>query len=301
MKAIPHDFEPDLKKIEEIFTEFQNGEDSMGLATLMTVLEVPEKEFPILADIMLTEAEKALNDKNALLTMIEAMHASDIKVEDLTKMYTNICDEMDNTMVNFSQQKRDFIKRYLNIIVNALQSLEGVARRVITIPISYCNDNAKQPTYANIGDAGMDVYATEDITIDPGEQYILKTGVQVAIPTGYELQVRPRSGLSAKTKLRVANAPGTIDSGYRDEIGIILENIEPKIRNFEVENVLNSNGDLDGLKITSVEYGRSFTIEKGSRIAQLVLSEVPTVIFQEVENVKLIDGDRQGGFGSSGK
>src|SRR5574344_2884718 len=86
------------------------------------------------------------------------------------------------------------------------------------------NKDAVIPTYAHTGDAGMDIRAIEDVELNPHETKIIHTGIAVAIPEGYELQVRPRSGLSLKTPLRVSNTPGTIDSGYRDEIGIIISN-----------------------------------------------------------------------------
>jgi len=94
----------------------------------------------------------------------------------------------------------------------------------VDIKVEICRENIQLPEYANPGDAGIDIYAAEDVTINPGETKIIPTGLKVAIPTGYEIQVRPRSGLSAKTPLRVPNSPGTIDAGYRDEVGVILTN-----------------------------------------------------------------------------
>jgi dUTP pyrophosphatase len=122
-------------------------------------------------------------------------------------------------------------------------------------------EEAKVPTYARAGDAGLDVYAIEEMDIKPGETIIAKTGIKVVVPRGYELQVRPKSGRSAKSKLRVANAPGTIDSGYRDEIGIILENIEPAIVDITYDFV-------DGKPvINSILHGTTIHIGKGEKIA----------------------------------
>ena len=141
----------------------------------------------------------------------------------------------------------------------------------------------------------MDVYALEDITVNPGETVLVKTGLKVAIPVGYELQVRPKSGRALKTKLRVANTPGTIDSGYRDEIGVIIENIEHPIQDIEYEF------DEHGTPIIkSILHGKSYTINKGDKFAQLVLNEVPHVAFYKVDNINEIKGDRGGGFGSTG-
>jgi dUTP pyrophosphatase len=138
------------------------------------------------------------------------------------------------------------------------------------------------PQYAKAGDAGMDVraYLTDkkeytynpDTPIHAGATVIVPTGLKVAIPEGYEIQVRPRSGLAIKKGLTVLNAPGTIDSGYRGEIGVILHN-------------------------TSSEM---VIIEHGERIAQLVLSQVPSIEWEEVEELSSTDRG-EGGFGSTGK
>jgi dUTP pyrophosphatase len=138
----------------------------------------------------------------------------------------------------------------------------------------------------------MDVYALEDITINPGETKMIPLGIKVALPAGYELQVRPKSGRCLRTKLRVANTPGTIDAGYRDEICVLIDNIEPFIKNAKITP--------EGY-ITEVEYGSSYTIGKGEKFAQLVLNEIPKAIFYEVNDIDTIENDgRDGGFGSTG-
>ncbi len=146
-------------------------------------------------------------------------------------------------------------------------------KQKINISIELCNENAVLPTYAREGDAGMDIYAVEDTIIPAGRTKIIHTGLKVAIPEGYEIQVRPRSGLSLKSPLRVANSPGTIDAGYRDEIGVIM---------------------------TNTDSIHSFTINKGDRIAQMVLQEVPRINWEVVNSVANIGENRGGGFGSSG-
>ena len=175
---------------------------------------------------------------------------------------------------------------------NAVSEAEGVSKRHILIPIEYCHEDAKIPTYAHLTDAGMDIYLTEDVTIHPGETKLIPTGIKVAIPLGYELQVRPKSGRSLKSKLRIANTPGTIDAGYRDEIGIIVDNIDPVIRSAEMDE----NG-----RLYNILWGSDITLSKGEKIAQLVLNEVPKAVFYEVESVAAIENDgRKGGFGSTG-
>ena len=142
------------------------------------------------------------------------------------------------------------------------------------------------PTYAHEGDAGMDLYASEDTLIEPGETVIVPTGIAVAIPKGYELQIRPRSGVTVKTKLRVQL--GTVDCTYRGAIGVI------------VDNDARHGMDVDYYSIFGchTEWG-SYLIRKGDRISQGVLSPVSHAHFTEVD--ALDDSPRGGnGFGSTG-
>lgn len=126
--------------------------------------------------------------------------------------------------------------------------------------------------YSRDGDAGFDLRATEDAYLLPGDTLLIGTGVRMAVPVGYELQVRPRSGLAAKNSLTVLNSPGTVDSNYRGEIKVILHNA-----------------------------GRDdYMVARGERIAQGVVSEVPRGVFLEVP---ALDETARGedGFGSSGR
>lgn len=127
------------------------------------------------------------------------------------------------------------------------------------------------PKYATRGDAGADLCASEALTLHPWSRALVKTGIKIAIPYGYVGLIHPRSGLALNTGITVLNAPGTIDSGYRGEVGVILFNS------------------------TDV----AFEIEVGTRIAQLVIQKVETAEFEIVD--ALIDTDRgEGGFGSTG-
>ena len=207
--------------------------------------------------------------------------------------FVKICEQIDIQMKDaITQPKRDFLKQILGMTYNAVSNSEGISKRHVTIPIEYCNPEAKMPTYAHLTDAGMDVYLTEDVVIHPGETKLIPLGIKVALPLGYELQVRPKSGRSLKSKLRIANTPGTIDAGYRDEICIIADNIDQVIKGGEL--------DEEG-RLTSILWGSDIVLEKGEKIAQLVLSEVPKAVFYEIDNVAAITNDgRKGGFGSTG-
>ncbi len=159
----------------------------------------------------------------------------------------------------------------------------------VTVYIEIVRKGIKIPEYSNIFDAGMDVRAAKDVLILPKETIIVPTGFKVAIPKGYEIQVRPRSGLSYNTPLRLSNSPGTIDSGYRDEVGIILTNtsdIKDQDNHYSITTKKNKSG--------------TYEIKKGERIAQFVLGKVPQIKFEIVDDVKKIGQNRGGGFGSTG-
>ena len=141
----------------------------------------------------------------------------------------------------------------------------------------------------------MDLYSPEEYTIYPGETKIIPTGIKCALPKGYAFLIQPRSGMSVKTKLRIANTPGLIDSGYRDEIGVIVENIEPPFKDIEYD--FDDNGEI---YIKSILHGNSYTIHKDERFAQMRLVAVPTAALYEVDSVGEIGENRGGGFGHTG-
>jgi dUTP pyrophosphatase len=128
------------------------------------------------------------------------------------------------------------------------------------------------PSYASEGAAGLDVVAAEDMTLEPGARHAVATGFAIAIPEGYEVQVRPRSGLALKHGITCLNTPGTIDSDYRGEVKVILANLgaEP------------------------------FEVRRGERIAQLVPAPVLRAAFREVDDLDSTERGG-GGFGSTGR
>ena len=283
--------------IDDLDLLLQDNEALEALAPVLDMLQLPEEEFEMLAPGVLEAFQQSVNNPNDKLSLAQALNASGMQTEDLTENLTDFLDEMDT--LPLSAQKRDFLKSLAMTIVNAVNETEGVAKKYITFPIELCHPDAKVPQYAHTTDSGMDVYAVEDVTIAPGETVLVPTGIKVALPPGYELQVRPKSGRALKTKLRVANTPGTIDAGYRDEIKVIIENVDPPIRKLTYEPIAK-DGALHHLEITSIEYGREYTIEKGEKFCQLVLMEVPKATMYTVESVADIGEDRDGGFGSTG-
>ena len=261
------------------------------------LLAMPDEEFSALAPVLMDEINRSLNNPADRITLVAAMASQGYNGEDLTETFDEICKEIDNQLTELSQVKKDWLKQLMGATINAINETEGISKRFVRIPYEKCHEDAKEPAYAHLSDSGMDVYALEDITLAPGEQKIIPIGIKVALPAGYELQVRPKSGLSAKTKLRVANTPGTIDAGYRDEIGVIIENVEPPIRSIATDFAESPN---DPIPVGAIEFGKSYTIGKGQKFAQLVLSEVPKAVLYEVEKVGEIGEDRGGGWGSTG-
>lgn len=132
-------------------------------------------------------------------------------------------------------------------------------------------DGLELPAYATDGAAGMDVLAAEDVNLAPGARHAVATGIAVAIPNGYEIQVRPRSGLALKHGISVPNTPGTIDSDYRGELKVILIN----------------------------HGARPFEVRRGDRIAQLVLAPVTRAAWLKVDDLDET-ARGEGGFGSTG-
>lgn len=142
----------------------------------------------------------------------------------------------------------------------------------ITVPVKLLDPTVEVPSYAYEGDAGLDLRASEDVTLAPFERRLISTGLAVAIPEGYAGFIQPRSGLAYKQGLSMANTPGLIDAHYRGELKVIAIN-------------LDAHEDIH--------------IQRGDRIAQLVIQAVPAVTLVEAD--ELDETDRgAGGFGSSG-
>ena len=260
------------------------------------MLNLPDEQFEPLKPVVLDSLERSFNTPEVRLNFARALNSMELNLEDLEDFLNGMIMALqDSALHNLSKSKIDFLTSIIGILHNAFTASEGISKRIVKVPIEKCDDRAKAPTYANTTDSGMDVYALEDITIAPGETKLIPIGIKVALPRGYELQVRPKSGRSLKSKLRIANTPGTIDAGYRDEIGIIVENIEPVISDISYEY-----DDEGNLKITSIDFGSSYTIGAGEKFAQLVLAEVPKVSWLQVDSVTGIGEDRGGGFGSTG-
>ena len=226
-----------MTNYEEIFGNIINNsvkmvdsETDFGLTAIAGIMSLPDDLFDIISEQFIIELNNQLRSDENRKELLKIADTNNIKIEDIPKFLDEMYKSIDDAFKDFPESRKIFLKRIMSDIFNSIVDFNDELTSSILIPIEFCNKNARMPIYAHETDAGLDIYSTEDINIRPGETILIKTGLKVAIPVGYELQVRPKSGISLKTKLRVANTPGTIDSGYRDEIGIIIENIEHPIQ-----------------------------------------------------------------------
>lgn len=283
---------------QEILQFYENNKDAIdligGLDIFETLLTLEDDDFNELKTQFLLIFKE---------TLAEPSSANEFRMLAISQNYTaekvqNDIDTIIDTIngINFlSETKKDFLKELYLLSANKLQEVVGELNIVVQIPCEL-EEGVQLPIYAHETDAGLDIYAREEITINPGETKIIDTGIKTAIPEGYAILIQPRSGQSVKTKLRIANTPGLIDSGYRDNIGVIIENIEPPFKDIDYD--FDSNGEIH---IKSILHGQPYTISKGQRFAQMRLVAVPKANFVEVSSVNEIGEDRGGGYGSTGQ
>lgn len=170
-------------------------------------------------------------------------------------------------MIILSQEFFNVLTLLCFLVITLLFYKDGVKK----VKIKKLNEDAKLPEYAHKGDAGLDLFSTIDVEIPSGETRLISTGISIALPFRTEAQIRPRSGLALKNSITVLNTPGTIDSGYRGEIGVILINHGKEV----------------------------FKVTKGMKIAQMVIAQYNIAELQEV--IELDNTKRaEKGFGSTG-
>ena len=279
------------KTIEEL----ENMPGLKGISEFAQLFSVDDETFEKLAPLVLDAMKQAYADPNEKLMLIQALNAEGIYSDEFTEKIELLGEELKKEYTGkISDAKINFLISALSIISNVVNETEGVAKRIIQIPIKQLDLNAKVPTYAHAGDGAVDLYTPIDFTLKPGEQKIIPLGFALDLPRGYGALIQPRSGLSAKSKLRIPNTPGLIDSGYKGEVGVIVENVEAPIQDLEVEYDENGTPILK-----SILFGKSLEFSKGDRIAQMRLVETPSMVF--VKTMELNQSDRgEGGFGSSG-
>lgn len=262
------------KGILNEFSELMSGGvasvNKTSLDQFMAVLELEDYKFDKIYPSIKQGIEEGFNDDIVRTDLLNAMkHIPIVDIEAEEKAIREFIEEIKSND-ELSDNKKDMLVMILEKGILTSMDIYNNPREKITVQIEKLNPNAIIPTYAHPTDAGADVSAVEITVVPAGKTVLVHTGLKLAIPKGYEVQVRPRSGLSLKTGLRVANAPGTIDSSYRGELGIIITN-------------------------TSSE---SYTIAAGDKIAQILIAPTPMMDFVETTISDTTDRG-EGGFGSS--
>ena len=289
-------FEPEISD-EELEQFYEDNKDAIdligGLDMFESLMALDDERFEQLRAQVLMLFAETLHEPESIAEFRTLAIAQGYTPETAKADFQMAIDAI-NEIDFLSEPKKDFLKEIYTMASNQLNSIVGNLNSVVRIPCEVA-EGVKVPIYVHKTDAGMDIFANDEITLAPGETRIIGTGIKVAIPDGYALLIQPRSGQSAKTKLRIANTPGLIDSGYRDEIGVIMENIEPPFKDIDYE--FDENGEIH---IKSILHGEAYTIAPGQRFAQMRLVQVPKAEFVQVESVGEIGEDRSGGFGSTG-
>lgn len=261
-------------EIKELFSSIP-GIDEQSAKIWNELLELPDEQFDAVYPAMKEKLEEVYKSED-----VQEKTINNLKLypeTDLIMLQEAVNSVMDMIYSDdsLSNNKKEMIGITFQSTVDIINDVVDSLRVNVPVKIVKLNPDAVIPEYAHPTDAGADVSAVEETKIEAGETKIVKTGIAVAIPAGYEIQIRPRSGLSLKSKLRIANAPGTIDTEYRGEIGIIMTN----------------TGDTP------------YVIEKGMKIAQMVIAPTPKIKWEEVATVEELGTTNRGadGFGSTDK
>lgn len=235
------------------------------LEPLFSIMDTPDKLFDEAGDILEEMAIKELEKTNIRSELAGYPYDALIESKQAFESLINLV----NT-APFGEAKRKFLVNYLSYLIGILEFLTN--RELIKLPIEL-EEGAICPTYAHETDGCMDIYALEDTNIPPNTTIAVRTGIKMAIPNGWRIEIYPRSGLSFKSPLRLANSVGIIDTGYRDELKILLWNSSDNI----------------------------YSISKGDRIAQMGIAKTPKIVPEIVTSVARIGENRGGGLGSSGQ
>ena len=285
---------------EEIFgaldTVFDDGETN-GLRIIGAVLALPDEQFEAIKANLFDSIEATFNEPATKVAFAQMINQQGLRIEDFSDNIDNLVQAVEELTVEdmeLSDSKKDFLKFIFATFINSMEDSKMVSRRVISIPIEICREGAKLPAYATDGSGAMDIYSPEEYVIGPGESIMIPIGIKVDIPIGYGLLIQPRSGLSRKSKIRIPNTPGLIDSDYHEEIGVIIENIDSPVKDVQLE--LGDNGEI----IDGTLHGSSFTIGKGERFAQMRLVEIPLVNWLPVSSLGSFKNDHGKGFGGTG-
>lgn len=271
-----------------------NDENVDALTIIATLLNMPDTEFEVMRPVLQEVMSRTFAEPQSQMELVNSFMRSGLSVDDLLNHTDEIIDQIcESKELELTDSKKDFLRYMISEVANSVAASSINPAHMVEIPVEICRDGARLPSYATDGSGAMDIYNIEEVTLNPGECRVIPIGIKVAIPHGYGLLIQPRSGLSRKLKLRIPNSPGLIDEDYHEEIGVIVENIEPPIKNIGIE--LRNGEYFDG-----TEFGSSLTIGAGERFAQMRLIEIPRVRWREVKSLGTFEQDHGQGFGSTG-
>ena len=261
------------KEIRDKIIELRiTGDDKTSMNQMLAVLDLPDDVFDKGYEKMSSAMNEIVSNQKTqkeILDISQGLSKEEISRE--LEIADNVISEIRN-INGLSENKKNFLITIIEESVKSLKQMVDALRERVFVKVMKSKTDAILPTYAHPTDAGADVYAVETVEIQPGETKIINTGLKVAIPEGYMIQIYPRSGMSLKTPLRIANSVGIIDSEYRGDVGVIMTNTGTEIQ----------------------------TIEKGDRIAQMIVMPAPMIAWTEVDSLD-VTSRGEGGFGSSGK
>lgn len=257
------------KEIEQNLKSIMPEDDSFD--EFLKILSLPDEKFDAIYPQMknvFAEAFKSSDFQSDVIRNAKAYsQLNDIDIEAEKAVVNELLEEIKNDD-SMNENKKALLINVIESSALATYELLEIPRERVEVKIKVL-PGGKIPTYAHPTDAGADVYASESITFEAGETKIIPTGIKVNIPTGYAIFIYPRSGMSLKTGMRIANSVGVIDSDYNKEIGVIMTNT----------------------------FNSKWTIMQGDKIAQMIIMPVPMIKFIEVNDIQ--DSGR-GGFGSTG-
>ena len=241
-------------------------------------VQIPDQAFEDGRDIVEINSliETIMNSEDFVRVLVDSRENNPEEFNHYDKQFAEWVSQAKKNVFG-TGKKKEMILSFMSRCMSMFDEIKQTNGYFQKVPVKFCKvtPDAKIPTYSTIGDAGADIYANEDKLVEPGQTIIVPSGVKMIIPGGYRVSIVPRSGMSLKTGIRIANAPGTIDSTYRNEVGVL---------------VWNTGSDV-------------YTIHKGDRIAQMILEQTPKMAAQELTNEEFekYSTDRGEGFGSSGR
>lgn len=256
--------------MSKILDNFKDTQYSDVYQPFEEMIDLPDEEFDRFYPTFKKDLEKLLASpemENVIMNAVKTTPNIDVQKE--KEALDTFIQEIENDK-DLSDNKKEMLKLIFGTtLARGFDYVEN-PREKINVKVVKMYDDVQIPSYAHPEDAGADIYSYDDVVIEGGETKLIHTGLKFGIPAGYEIQIRPRSGNSLKTKIRIANAPGTADSQYVGELGIIVDNIGSD----------------------------PIHIEKGFKIAQILIKPVPMMIFEETDELAST-ARGEGGFGST--